>query len=566
MGGAGNDTLVASGGQDTLNGGANIDTADFSAVTNGVTISTALTGFQSLGAFGSVKLLNVENLTGSAFNDVLSGDTGNNVLSGGNGDDTFLLSGGKDTFDGGAGNDTLDLSSLGAGVSVSLNIAAAQNVGGTDTVKLSNIENLTGTGFADTLTGDSGNNILIGGAGNDTLAGGGGALDIFYGGAGDDAITGSGGTTTDVAYYAGLETGHAITNPNNLGNNNVANTVTVSSAADGTDTLVRVDRLKFLAASHVSDLDDNGYSDLVYQDGTGAITIVAHPGSTAKALSPAPGANWQAIGTGQFTPDATGVNARKSGILLQDSGTGDMELFTGINVNNGNSTVTALSSATGTFSGWKAVTTGDFNGDAASDILLQNTTTGAVEIAFLNGAKNAAIGTVDSIQSVATPDNSGNWKAVASGDFDADGHSDILFRNTANNSLVVDTMRGNTIESSAGFSPGANLTAVATGDFNGDGTSDILFQNSDGTASIWTMNGTNVTNTITAITGPGGTYSLAGAEDVNGDGVSDLIWHDNASGASQATLMMAGGTVGATSMIGIAAPNSLHLIAATGGG
>ena len=38
--------------------------------------------------------------------------------------------------------------------------------------------------------------------------------------------------------------------------------------------------------------------------------------------------------------------------------------------------------------------------------------------------------------------------------------------------------------------PGLSWNEVATGDFNGDGHSDILWQNANGQASIWEMNGT----------------------------------------------------------------------------
>jgi hypothetical protein len=37
--------------------------------------------------------------------------------------------------------------------------------------------------------------------------------------------------------------------------------------------------------------------------------------------------------------------------------------------------------------------------------------------------------------------------------------------------------------------PGPTWKAVGTGDFNGDGHSDILFQNTNGQAAIWDMNG-----------------------------------------------------------------------------
>ena len=40
--------------------------------------------------------------------------------------------------------------------------------------------------------------------------------------------------------------------------------------------------------------------------------------------------------------------------------------------------------------------------------------------------------------------------------------------------------------------PGLSWSAVGTGDFNHDGHSDILWQNANGQVSIWEMNGTNV--------------------------------------------------------------------------
>jgi len=39
--------------------------------------------------------------------------------------------------------------------------------------------------------------------------------------------------------------------------------------------------------------------------------------------------------------------------------------------------------------------------------------------------------------------------------------------------------------------PGPSWHAIGTGDFNGDGHSDILWQNTSGQAAIWEMNGTS---------------------------------------------------------------------------
>ena len=43
-----------------------------------------------------------------------------------------------------------------------------------------------------------------------------------------------------------------------------------------------------------------------------------------------------------------------------------------------------------------------------------------------------------------------------------------------------------------GANPGPSWKAIGTGDFNDDGHSDILWQNTNGQVAIWEMNGTNV--------------------------------------------------------------------------
>jgi Ca2+-binding RTX toxin-like protein len=222
-GGGGNDKLEGGTGHNLLDGGTGVNTAGYNDAAGAVTVSLLLAGIaQNTIGSGVDTLVNIQNLTGSAFNDTLTGDNNNNVLTGNAGDDTLYgglgndtllgsagddaiygggnndsLSGGvgndtldggagPDTLNGGAGNDTASYGSATSAVTVDLNQQGfAQFTGGAGNDTLFSIENATGSSFNDTLTGDTSSNVLSGGSGNDTLIGGVGG-DTLYGGAGAD--------------------------------------------------------------------------------------------------------------------------------------------------------------------------------------------------------------------------------------------------------------------------------------------------------------------------------------------------------------------------------------------
>ena len=117
--------------------------------------SSLMTGSGSGGDAQGDTLSNIENLTGSNFDDTLEGNSLNNVLVGGLGTDTVSYA-----------NATSGAN--GVGVTVNLALTTAQNTvtAGTDT--LSGFENLTGSQFNDTLIGSGGVNVLMGLGGNDT--------------------------------------------------------------------------------------------------------------------------------------------------------------------------------------------------------------------------------------------------------------------------------------------------------------------------------------------------------------------------------------------------------------
>jgi Ca2+-binding RTX toxin-like protein len=191
-----------------LNGGAGNDTASYASAGNAGVIASLANPSENTGdAFGDT-YISIENLTGSAGNDILTGDAGDNILKGGAGNDVLyggagndILEGGDgddilegglgaDILRGGAGNDTASYARAQEAVTVWLDSSApgAVNTGEALGDTFDSIENITGSRFNDKLVGDAGNNRLDGGDGDDILIGGAGA-DTLIGGAGSDTAS-----------------------------------------------------------------------------------------------------------------------------------------------------------------------------------------------------------------------------------------------------------------------------------------------------------------------------------------------------------------------------------------
>jgi Ca2+-binding RTX toxin-like protein len=95
-GGQGDDILDGGAGNDTINGGTGNDTADYSSDT---AVEVNLTSGTATSAAGSDVLLSIENVIGSARNDIITGNAANNGLRGGARKDTLTGAGGNDIFD-----------------------------------------------------------------------------------------------------------------------------------------------------------------------------------------------------------------------------------------------------------------------------------------------------------------------------------------------------------------------------------------------------------------------------------------------------------------------------------
>lgn len=115
-GGTGDDLIIAGNGYDFLNGGAGNDTLDGAGGNNtavysdspaGVTVNLA-TGIANDGFDTTDKLINIYNVEGSGFNDVLIAHESGSVLDAGAGDDRLNGDTGDDVMLGGAGADFMD--------------------------------------------------------------------------------------------------------------------------------------------------------------------------------------------------------------------------------------------------------------------------------------------------------------------------------------------------------------------------------------------------------------------------------------------------------------------------
>jgi lipocalin len=172
---------------------------------------------------------------------------------------------------------------------------------------------------------------------------------------------------------------------------------------------------------------------------------------------------------------------------------------------------------------WSVVGTGDYDGDSKSDILWYDTS-GNVAIWQMNGTTvlNQASSFVANVPG-------GNWSIVGTGDFNGDGKSDILWRDTSGN-VAIWEMNGTTILNQATSfvaNVAVNWSIFGNGDYNGDGFSDILWRDSSGNVAIWEMNGTTVLNVSTSfVANVSGSWSIVGTGDFNGDGSSDILWQD----------------------------------------
>jgi hypothetical protein len=181
-----------------------------------------------------------------------------------------------------------------------------------------------------------------------------------------------------------------------------------------------------------------------------------------------------------------------------------------------------------------AATMSDFNGDGRSDVIWRNSSTGANYLYPMNGT--TILPAEGYLRTVADQ----NWKMVAFGDFNGDGKADIFWRNASTGENYVYLMNGTSIigEGYVRTVADQDWQVVGAGDFNGDGRADILWRNKfTGENYVYLMNGS-------AIAGEGAVrmvadqnWQVAGVGDFDGDGRADILWRNKSNGQNYIYLM-----------------------------
>lgn len=156
--------------------------------------------------------------------------------------------------------------------------------------------------------------------------------------------------------------------------------------------------------------------------------------------------------------------------------------------------------------------TDDFDGDGYSDILLRNSATGDLELWKLEGTEIAEVEALPRVE----PD----WSIADSGDYDGDGTADLLWLHAASGAMDVWLMGESAGTSELEVGLPTWWIVVGSGDFDADGRDEIVISDQYGKLEIWAVHDGMVL-LGTANIPPDST--IVGIADLDGDGDDDLV-------------------------------------------
>ena len=188
---------------------------------------------------------------------------------------------------------------------------------------------------------------------------------------------------------------------------------------------------------------------------------------------------------------------------------------------------------------WQIVGTADFNADGSADLLWQHLPTGMLTVWYMSGRYFVAAGLLTP-NAASDPD----WQVHAVGDLNQDSRPDLIWQHRTLGYLAVWIMDGVTLVEARLLTPSRvsdlGWRIIGTGDFNADGVTDLFWRHQQsGLMTVWYMNGTAFSGSglVTPSVVTDQNWEIGAISDINDDGQPDLVWQHRQTGRLSVWIM-----------------------------
>ena len=171
-------------------------------------------------------------------------------------------------------------------------------------------------------------------------------------------------------------------------------------------------------------------------------------------------------------------------------------------------------------SNWSIIGQRDFDGDGYTDLLWRDSTTGTVVIWFMKSFQVASTTSLGAVPS--------NWNVYGTGNLDqsidAKGSlpGSILWRDDNAGTVAIWFIRSGSVALTASL----GVVPLSWKIVGSDNKGKIFWRDTSGNLSIWQMNGSKIVSAVGLGNVPPN-WTIAGLGDFYGDGNSSILWRDS---------------------------------------